>query len=83
MKIGVKVLPKKDVLDSEGRAVERTLKQHGKDLVSLRVGKYIELEINESSKEKALLKAQEITEFVLYNPLTETYELALTSEVKS
>ena len=75
MKIGVKVLPKKDVLDSEGRAVERTLKEHGKELGGCRVGKYIVLDINETNKERALARAQEIAEFVLYNPLTETYEL--------
>jgi phosphoribosylformylglycinamidine synthase len=75
MKIGVKILPKADVLDSEGRAVERTLKNHGKNLSSCRVGKYIQLEIDEVSKDKALSKAQEITEFVLYNPLTEVFEL--------
>ena len=49
MKIGVKVLPKKDVLDSQGRAVERTLKHHGKALEHCRVGKYIELNIEETA----------------------------------
>lgn len=75
MKIGVKVMPRKEVLDSQGRAVERTLKHHGKSLSDCRVGKYIELEIDEKDREKALAKATEICEFVLYNPLIETYEL--------
>ncbi len=75
MKIGVKVMPRNEVLDSQGRAVERTLKTHGKSLQSCRVGKYIEIEVPESDKDKALAKATEICEFVLYNPLTETYEL--------
>lgn len=75
MKIGVKVMPRNEVLDSQGRAVERTLSQHGKELSSCRVGKYIQLEIDESTEEKALSKAREIAEFVLYNPLIENYEL--------
>jgi phosphoribosylformylglycinamidine synthase subunit PurS len=75
MKVAVKILPKKDVLDSQGRAVEKTLKHHGKDVDSCRVGKYVVLDVAEKSKDKALARAQEITEFVLYNPLTESYEL--------
>ena len=75
MKVAVRVLPKKDVLDSQGRAVERTLRHHGKELNACQVGKYVVLDINEVDQNKALAKAQEMTEFVLYNPLTETYEL--------
>lgn len=75
MKIGVKILPRKEVLDSQGRAVERTLKHHGQNLNQCRVGKYVELDIAESDKQKALAKATEICEFVLYNPLIEVYEL--------
>ena len=75
MKIGVKVMPRTEVLDSQGRAVEKTLSQHGKSLDSCRVGKYIQLEIKEDNEEKALAQAREIAEFVLYNPLIEKYEL--------
>ncbi len=75
MQIGVKVLPKNEVLDSQGRAVESTLRHHGKDVGACRIGKYIRLDINETDKEKAVAKAHEIAEFVLYNPLTEVYEI--------
>ncbi len=75
MKIGVKVLPKKEVLDSQGRAVERTLRHHGHQLEACRVGKYVVLDVNETDPSRAITKATEICEFVLYNPLTETYEL--------
>ncbi len=77
MKIGVKILPRSEVLDSQGRAVEDTLRQHGKRLQSCRVGKYVQLEVEESDKQAALTKAKEMTEFVLYNPLIETYELEI------
>lgn len=80
MKIGVKILPRTEVLDSQGRAVEKTLSQHGKRVGACRVGKYIQLEIDDETQEGALAKAREITEFVLYNPLIEIYELEVVSK---
>ena len=76
-KIGVRIMPKVEVLDSAGRAVENTLKHHGKTIEACRIGKYVVLEINETDRTKALEKATEICEFVLYNPLTETYQLEI------
>jgi len=75
MKIGVRIMPRNEVLDSQGRAVERTLKQHGKEISQVRVGKFIELDIATSDKEVALKQAKDLAEFVLYNPLIENYEL--------
>jgi phosphoribosylformylglycinamidine synthase PurS subunit len=75
MKIGVKILPKHEVLDTQGRAVEATLKNHNRAVEHCRVGKYVQLEVSENDEGKALAKAKEIAEFVLYNPLIETYEL--------
>ena len=77
MKVGVKVLPRPEVLDSQGRAVERVLNQNGKEVQSCRVGKYIQLEVNAKSVEQARAQVKEIAEFVLYNPLIETYELEI------
>lgn len=77
MKVGVKILPRTEVLDSQGRAVEKTLEHHGKTLNSCRVGKYIQLDVDATSKDDALAKAKEIAEFVLYNPLIESYELEI------
>lgn len=75
MKIGVKILPKNEVLDTQGRAVEHTLKQNGKPVEQCRVGKYVQLDVAEADPQKALARAKEIAEFVLYNPLIETFEL--------
>lgn len=75
MRIGIRVMPKSEVLDSQGRAVERTLKNHGKTLNECRVGKYVVLDLPETDKNKAIAKATEICEFVLYNPLIETYSI--------
>jgi phosphoribosylformylglycinamidine synthase subunit PurS len=77
MKVGVKILPKNEVLDTQGRAVEGTLKSHGRAVNQCRVGKYVQLDIGESDEAKAIAKAKEIAEFVLFNPLIETYELEI------
>src|SRR4051812_40944452 len=45
MKVGVRVMLKKEVLDVEGRAVADTLKREGTIVSDCRVGKYIVLDI--------------------------------------
>jgi phosphoribosylformylglycinamidine synthase PurS subunit len=75
MKIGVKVMPRKEVLDTQGRAVEQTLKQNGKPVQACQIGRYVVLDLAEADLEKAMKSAQDMAEFVLYNPLIETFEL--------
>lgn len=75
MKIAVKILPRDILLDSQGRAVEDNLKGHHFHLSSCRVGKYIILDIPVQNKEEALSEAKKMTEFLLINPLIESYEL--------
>jgi phosphoribosylformylglycinamidine (FGAM) synthase PurS component len=75
MKIGVRVMPRREVLDTQGRAVENTLRQNGKQLVSCQVGRYVVLDLPETDADKALSLAREMAELVLYNPLIETFEL--------
>jgi len=77
MKVGVKILPRKEVLDSQGRAVERMLKQSGKCVLHCRVGKYVELDIDAKDKKDAEAKVKDMAAYVLYNPLIETYEVEL------
>lgn len=75
MKIGVRVMPRKEVLDTQGRAVEHILKENGQKLNACTVGRYIVLDLPESDGERALARAKEMAELVLYNPLIETFEL--------
>lgn len=75
MKFAVQVLPKPEVLDSQGRAVEALLKKEGFDLNSCRVGKYIEIELNAKSESEALENLKKMSEYVLYNPLIEKIEI--------
>ena len=75
MKFGLKVLPKPEVLDTQGRAVQSTLEQHGFELSECHVGKYIVLEVPADDVTKGQEMAKAMAEKVLYNPLIENYEL--------
>lgn len=68
-------MPRPEVLDSQGRAVADTLKDHGQPVSACRVGKYIEIDVAASGKEEALSQVKKLAEFVLFNPLIETYQL--------
>lgn len=79
MKFGIRVMPRNEVLDSQGRAVERTLSHQGRRVNSCRVGKYVVLDIEGTDRAQAEREAQEIAKSVLHNPLIETFELEVLS----
>ena len=79
MNVRVYVTLKPDVLDPQGKAVEGGLKRLGfAEVESARVGKFIELKMNEKSKEKAKTRIQEMCTQLLSNPVIENvrYEFA-------
>jgi phosphoribosylformylglycinamidine synthase subunit PurS len=75
MKFALKVLPKPEVLDTQGRAVQSTLSNHGFNLSHCSVGKYIVLDINSTDVTEAREMAKKMAEKGLFNPLIENYEL--------
>ena len=75
MKFAVKVLPKPEVLDTQGRAVQSTLQNQGFNLNDCHVGKYIVLEVNTTDPEEGKKLATQMAEKGLYNPIIENYEL--------
>lgn len=75
MKIGVRILPRPVILDTQGRAVEKLLAEHGRPVRSCRIGRYVEMELEGDDQQKVFEQVQDIAEFVLYNPLTENFEL--------
>ena len=77
MKIGIKIMPREVILDSQGRAVEQSLKANGfQDLSYCRVGKFIEIELKVTTEQQAKIEAEKmLKEGGLYNPLIEKYEL--------
>ena len=78
MKISVTVTLKKDVLDPQGKVVDQTLKNMGyENIINVRQGKYFEIEINESDKEKAKKTIEEICKKLLTNIVIEDYTINL------
>jgi len=74
LKISVTVTLKKDVLDPQGKVVNQTIKNMGyKNISSIRQGKYFEIELDETNKDKAKKDVQEICQKLLANVIIEDY----------
>lgn len=72
----VQVLPKKDILDPQGQAVEKALHSLGyKDIKDLKIGKEIVFSTKASSKHEAESKVKEMCERLLANPVIEDYKV--------
>ncbi len=78
MKISATVTLKKDVLDPQGKVVSQTLKNMGyKNIINVRQGKYFQIELNETNKEKAKKIVEEISKKLLTNIVIEDYTINL------
>ena len=78
MKISATVTLKKDVLDPQGKVVSQTLKNMGyKNIINVRQGKYFDIEIEETNKEKAKEIVEEICKKLLTNVVIEDYIINL------
>ncbi len=74
MKFLAKILifPKEGVLDTQGKAVGRSLKRIGfEEIKEVRIGKYIQLWLEAASEEAALVKAGSMCSELLVNDLIE------------
>jgi len=78
LKISTTVTLKKDVLDPQGKVINQTLKNMGyKNIISVRQGKYFEIEVNEQNKEKAKKIVDEICKKLITNTIIEDYKINL------
>ena len=78
MKISATVTLKKEVLDPQGKVVSQTLKNMGyQNITNVRQGKYFEIDVNESDKDKAKIVAEEICKKLLTNTVIEDYKINL------
>ena len=74
----IKVMPLKDLLDPQGKAVLGGLQNLGVAAVSdVRIGKHIDLQIDAASKEDALSIASEAAKKLLANPVMEMFEITI------
>lgn len=76
--VQIKVMPLKDLLDPQGKAVMGGLKNLGITSVSdVRVGKHITLAIEAASEDAAKQVAQETCQKLLANPVMEFFEIEM------
>lgn len=79
MKVRINITLKKGVLDTQGKAIENSLvKNLGFNQISaVRQGKLVELEINESDKNKVTQIVDDICNKLLVNKVIEDYSFEL------
>ncbi len=74
--VQVKVMPLKDLLDPQGKAVKGGLTNLGlKGVEDIRIGKNITLQIDAASADAAKAIADEAAKKLLANPVMEYYEI--------
>ena len=76
--VQVKVMPLKELLDPQGKAVISGLGNLGfNNVEDVRVGKNISLQIDATSKEEARKIAEEASRKLLANPVMEYFEIEI------
>ena len=74
----VKVMPLKELLDPQGKAVSDGLKNLGlKNINDVRIGKHINLQIEAATKEEAFAIAEDAAKKLLANQVMEEYEISV------
>ncbi|WP_456384181.1 phosphoribosylformylglycinamidine synthase subunit PurS [Persephonella sp.] len=75
------IKPRKGVLDPQGRAVAENLRSLGfTEVMDVKVGKYIEVYVEETDREKAIERAKEMAKKALVNEIIEDYEFEVVED---
>ena len=78
MRVKIFVSLKNGVLDPQGKAIERSLNTLGyEEVLDVRVGKYLELDIDAPSRAAAELRIREMCDKLLANPVIEDYRFEI------
>jgi phosphoribosylformylglycinamidine synthase len=78
--VQVKIMPLKNLLDPQGKAVMGGLQNLGiNNIADVRVGKHIDLQIEADNEDAAKAIADEAAKKLLANAVMEMYEITLTS----
>ncbi|MBK7762410.1 MAG: phosphoribosylformylglycinamidine synthase subunit PurS [Bacteroidetes bacterium] len=74
----INVMPLKELLDPQGKAVNNSLHSLGIQAIQdVRIGKHITLQIEADSKEDALHFADTACHKMLHNPVMETFSIVI------
>ncbi len=78
MRVRVFITPKKDVLDPQGKAIEHSLHALGfTEARDVHLGKYVELALEESDKQRAQQRTDEMCRKLLANGVIEDYRFEI------
>jgi phosphoribosylformylglycinamidine synthase PurS subunit len=77
MRATVLVRPKPGILDPQGEAVESSLRQLGFAVEGARIGRVVDLELEEGDPAQARADLERMCEQLLANPLIESYEITV------
>ena len=77
MKATVLVRPKHGILDPQGEAVTSSLRHLGFSVQEARIGRVIDLELDNVERIEARATLERMCEQLLANPLIESYEIRL------
>ena len=80
MKAKIHITLKSGILDPQGKAIEHALETLGfKNATNVRMGKYLELELRETTKDRAEAEVKAMCEKLLANTIIEEYRYELAS----
>ena len=80
MRATVLVRPKPGILDPQGEAVQGSLRQLGFAVEQARIGRVVDLELENGDPDRARAELERMCEQLLANPLIESYEIELAED---
>ncbi|MBE7175253.1 MAG: phosphoribosylformylglycinamidine synthase subunit PurS [Mucilaginibacter polytrichastri] len=76
----IDVMPKKEILDPQGKAVTGSMKNLGlSDIHNVRIGKHVQLEVEAASEGEARDQVETACKKLLANLIMEDYSISLVS----
>jgi phosphoribosylformylglycinamidine synthase len=83
-RVVVSVMPKPEILDPQGKAVQHALPKLGFDgITDVRQGKRFELEVDGELTEARLQEIHDLAEKLLSNPVIEDFSLSVVEPVET
>lgn len=78
MRVKIFVFLKEGVLDPQGKTIQRSLQSLGYgEVQNVRMGKYLEVDLDSSSREAAEGRIREMCDKLLANPVIEDYRFEI------